>query len=105
MVSGLTPFFAIISTVCGVPPAHHKFALRSLFRLGTQTQAMDLVELAVEVALPGGQQLPEHLQRFVEPAPRLVLIDAQAGIFTPSEAASDAADDVAARLPGTHRAC
>jgi len=58
---------------------------------------MDLVKLAVEVASPGRQQLGEHLERFVKPAARLVLVYAQSGVLAAAEPAAHTAYDVAIR--------
>ena len=69
-----------------------------VIRLGPQAQAVNLVELAVEFALPRTQELCEHLQRLVERA--LGLHSGRCPSRRTRAVASplpDAADDVAAR--------
>src|SRR5258705_5087074 len=59
-------------------------------------EVMDVVEFTLEITLPHGQQLPDYLQGLVESSPGFVLIDAHASVFTASEPAANAADDLAA---------
>jgi len=68
--------------------------------LRAQPQPVDLVVLAVEVAGAGGQELAQHLERLVEALARLALVDAEARVLAPPEAAADAADDLA---PGAEK--
>src|SRR5215469_3177601 len=67
------------------------------FRLRSQAQTMDLVKFALEIASPGPQQPGEHLERFIEPPARLVLVYAQSGILAATQPAAHTAYDVAIR--------
>src|SRR5215472_8209323 len=82
--------------LCGTARAPQVDA-QVLFRLRSQAQTMDLVKFAVELASPGLQQLCEHLQRFVEPPARLVLVYPQASVLAAAQPAAHTACDVASR--------
>ena len=65
------------------------------FELGAQAETFDLVVLTGVVALPGGQELLEHLEALVEAGPRFALVDAEPGELPPAQPPADTEDDPA----------